>query len=215
VQNKTPAHRSPKALEGASPISASSISAFSQFGKCRPRFSFLPLTALVRLTATFGRASSSFPRPVLFGSRSPPARTAAIVLVHFFSRAAFPTQIRRVLGLAALDVFCARSLGQNRRARAKLRQLTYDYGDRSGFPRPAREMRGAARSFEIRLRHAHAGAAANADDGLTPSARCALLQKEHAKQFSGPVERLGLAERDEWPNLSHYPVRKVRLRVES
>jgi hypothetical protein len=54
-----------------------------------------------------------------------------------------------VLGVAALDVFCARSLGQNRRARAKLRQLTYDYGDRSGFPRPAREMRGAARSFEI------------------------------------------------------------------
>ena len=54
-----------------------------------------------------------------------------------------------VLGVAALDVFCARSLGQNRQAGAKLRQPPYDYGDRSGFPRPAREMRGAARSFEI------------------------------------------------------------------
>ena len=54
-----------------------------------------------------------------------------------------------VLGVTALDVFCARSLGENRQARATLPQPTYDYGDRSGFPRPAREMRGAARNFEI------------------------------------------------------------------
>ena len=39
---------------------------------------------------------------------------------------------------------------------------------------------------------------------MMPSARCALLQKEHAKQSFRAMERLGLAERDEWPNLSHY-----------
>lgn len=76
--------------------------------------------------------------------------------------------------------------------------------DRSGFPQPAGEMRGSRAQLRNPGRHAHTGADATADDRLMPSARCALLQKEHAKQSFRAMERLGLAERDEWPNLSHY-----------
>ena len=49
--------------------------------------------------------------------------------------------VAAVLGVAALDVFCERA-GPGETASAH-------YGDRSGFPQPAGEMRVAARSFEI------------------------------------------------------------------
>jgi hypothetical protein len=46
-----------------------------------------------------------------------------------------------VAGITALDVAAARRLGERRRPRR-----IFDYSDRSGFPRPAHEMRGLARA---------------------------------------------------------------------
>lgn len=52
-----------------------------------------------------------------------------------------------VAGVTMLDIACANALsGQEQRRR--LSQSRFDYSDRSGLPRPAREMRGAARDFE-------------------------------------------------------------------
>jgi hypothetical protein len=48
--------------------------------------------------------------------------------------------IAAVAGVAALDVACAKALGK------KPRQAVRDYSDRRGMPRPADEMRGAARA---------------------------------------------------------------------
>ena len=53
-----------------------------------------------------------------------------------------------LLGITAVDLYCARSLGEERERRsAPIR----DYRDRTGYPRPAQAMRGAARAggFEI------------------------------------------------------------------
>jgi hypothetical protein len=53
-----------------------------------------------------------------------------------------------LLGITAVDLYCARGLGEERERRsAPIR----DYRDRTGYPRPARAMRGAARAdgFEI------------------------------------------------------------------
>jgi hypothetical protein len=49
-----------------------------------------------------------------------------------------------VAGVTALDVLCARSLGQDRQAPLRLR----DYSARSGLPRPPEAMRGVARDLE-------------------------------------------------------------------
>jgi hypothetical protein len=55
-----------------------------------------------------------------------------------------------VLGVTALDVLCARRLArQNKHARPGQRQRFIDYGNRSGFPKSAQQMRGAARDFEV------------------------------------------------------------------
>jgi hypothetical protein len=55
-----------------------------------------------------------------------------------------------VLGVTALDVLCARSLArEDEHARSQARPRIYDYGARSGFPRPPHRMRGAARDFEV------------------------------------------------------------------
>jgi hypothetical protein len=55
-----------------------------------------------------------------------------------------------VLGVTALDVLCARRLArQNGHARPEQRRRFFDYSNRSGFPKPAPQMRGAARDLEI------------------------------------------------------------------
>ncbi len=52
-----------------------------------------------------------------------------------------------VVAVTGLDVFCAQSLAASRRrAREPVRR---DYGDRSGWSKPAAAMRGAARDFEV------------------------------------------------------------------
>jgi hypothetical protein len=53
--------------------------------------------------------------------------------------------IGAVAGVAALDVLCATGLNAAKQLSAP---GDYDYGDRAGFPRPARAMRGAASDFE-------------------------------------------------------------------
>jgi len=57
-----------------------------------------------------------------------------------------------VAGVTALDVYCAQLLSgrqsKARRSRRSQRPMR-DYSDRSGFPRPAEEMRGAARDAAI------------------------------------------------------------------
>jgi hypothetical protein len=51
-----------------------------------------------------------------------------------------------VAGVTALDIICATAL-----ARERLRPVPpeRDYGDRVGMPRPAAQMRGAARDFQV------------------------------------------------------------------
>ena len=51
-----------------------------------------------------------------------------------------------VVGVTALDILAARALSQ---PQAERRQVTYDYGDRSGFPDTPERMRGAARDFVV------------------------------------------------------------------
>ena len=51
-----------------------------------------------------------------------------------------------VLGVAALDVVCALTLGG---PEARAPRLVRDYSHRTGFPRSAGVMRGAARDFEV------------------------------------------------------------------
>ena len=48
-----------------------------------------------------------------------------------------------VAGVTAVDVYCARQLGREDHGRSRPRPMR-DYSRRSGFPRPAHEMRGAA-----------------------------------------------------------------------
>jgi hypothetical protein len=51
-----------------------------------------------------------------------------------------------VAGVTALDVYCGQTLsGESPHPLPAMR----DYSDRSGFPRPAQAMRGAARDFEV------------------------------------------------------------------
>jgi hypothetical protein len=57
-----------------------------------------------------------------------------------------------VAGVAALDVYCAQLLSGRRsqgRAARRNRRPMRDYSNRSGFPRPAEEMRGVARDATI------------------------------------------------------------------
>lgn len=51
-----------------------------------------------------------------------------------------------VVGVTALDIVCAQGLTADKRLSEP---GTYDYDDRSGFPRPPRSMRGAASNFEV------------------------------------------------------------------
>jgi hypothetical protein len=62
------------------------------------------------------------------GRRRSEGRTAAIALVA-------------LAGVAALDVVAAR----NARLKQQAKKTTRDYSDRSGFPKPVAEMRGAAK----------------------------------------------------------------------
>jgi hypothetical protein len=52
-----------------------------------------------------------------------------------------------VLGVGLVDALCAQAL--EREARPFRRGALTDYGNRTGFPRPAAAMRGAARDFEV------------------------------------------------------------------
>jgi hypothetical protein len=54
-----------------------------------------------------------------------------------------------VAAVTALDVYCAQRLSRAAQQRQRQRSLIPDYSDRSGFPRPPREMRGAAADFEV------------------------------------------------------------------
>jgi hypothetical protein len=54
-----------------------------------------------------------------------------------------------VAGVAALDVVCGASLAHHARPRQRRRLTAIDYSRRSGFPKPAEQMRGAARDFEV------------------------------------------------------------------
>ena len=54
--------------------------------------------------------------------------------------------VAAVAGVTALDVYCARALEAEKGSRST---AITDYSDRSGFPREARAMRGAAGDFEV------------------------------------------------------------------
>jgi hypothetical protein len=61
-------------------------------------------------------------------------------------RARWRLAIGSVLGIAALDLACALTLGRRHR-RERARRTARNYGDRSGLPRSPEEMCGAARDF--------------------------------------------------------------------
>jgi hypothetical protein len=54
-----------------------------------------------------------------------------------------------VAGVTALDFVCGASLARHARANSRRRLTAIDYSRRSGFPKPAEQMRGAARDFEV------------------------------------------------------------------
>jgi hypothetical protein len=54
-----------------------------------------------------------------------------------------------VAGVTALDVVCGASLARHARPNSRRRLTAIDYSRRSGFPKPAEQMRGAARDFEV------------------------------------------------------------------
>lgn len=55
-----------------------------------------------------------------------------------------------VLGVTVADVVCMRGLNKHRQQMlARQKQAARDYSRRSGFPKPAQEMRGAARDFVV------------------------------------------------------------------
>ena len=54
-----------------------------------------------------------------------------------------------VAGVTALDVVCGASLARHARPKPRRRLTAIDYSRRSGFPKPAEQMRGAARDFEV------------------------------------------------------------------
>ncbi len=55
-----------------------------------------------------------------------------------------------VLGVTVADVICAQSLNKHQQQLlGRQKQAARDYSRRSGFPKPAHEMRGAARDFAL------------------------------------------------------------------
>ena len=54
-----------------------------------------------------------------------------------------------VAGVTVLDVVCGASLARYARPKPIRRLTAIDYSRRSGFPKPAEQMRGAARYFEV------------------------------------------------------------------
>jgi hypothetical protein len=54
-----------------------------------------------------------------------------------------------VAGVTALDFVCGASLARHARPNSRRRLTAIDYSRRSGFPKPAEQMRGAARDFEV------------------------------------------------------------------
>jgi hypothetical protein len=66
-------------------------------------------------------------------------------------RNASPAAMVAVAGVTAVDL-CA-ALGTSRRRERPV----FDYGERSGFPRPAAEMRGIARKATVPIRNPEAG----------------------------------------------------------
>src|SRR3954469_11120909 len=64
-----------------------------------------------------------------------------------------------VAGVTALDVVCGASLARHARPKPRPRLTAIDYSRRSGFRKPAEQMRGAARDIRGSPRHAHPGGA--------------------------------------------------------
>jgi hypothetical protein len=54
-----------------------------------------------------------------------------------------------VAGVTALDVVCGAALARYAPPKPRRRRTAIDYGRRSGFPKAAEQMRGAARDFEV------------------------------------------------------------------
>ncbi|RAI57593.1 cyclase dehydrase [Roseicella frigidaeris] len=98
-----------------------------------------------------GILASRDPTPWLWGRVAGDALdlgTLAVGLAgHGRQRQRIGLAIAAVAGVAALDLLCSRAMGARRRQARRLAHR--DYGDRRGMPRPAAQMRGAARDFEV------------------------------------------------------------------
>jgi hypothetical protein len=107
----------------------------------------------VREAATgIGILSSRDPAPWIWGRVGGDALDVATLGPHLRrdnpKRPNVGLAIASVLGVTALDLICAASL-YSQDGRQPQRTPLRDYRDRSGFPRPPREMRGAARDFDV------------------------------------------------------------------
>jgi hypothetical protein len=95
-----------------------------------------------------GILSSSQPKPWMWGRVAGDALDLATLAARLHD--ALPRQQRNialaigaVAGVTMADLACAKGLESRERVAVR------DYSDRSGFPRPAEEMRGAAKDFMI------------------------------------------------------------------
>ena len=103
---------------------------------------------LREITAGVGILASGQPRPWMWGRVAGDALDLATLAARL--QGALPSQQRNialaigaVAGVTAADILCAQALD------VKEKRLLRDYSDRSGFTRPAEEMRGAARDFQV------------------------------------------------------------------
>jgi len=83
------------------------------------------------------------PEPWLWGRVAGDALDIGTLATGLARRGSADVALAAVLGVTALDLFCARSLSARRQARIAMPRY------RSGLPKPPQEMRGAARDFEV------------------------------------------------------------------
>ncbi len=105
---------------------------------------------LREIATGIGLLAAKDPAPWVWGRVAGDALDLATLAPHWngdnHKRGNVGAALGLVAGVTALDLMCARQLSaQSKSPLAPAR----DYSDRSGFPKPPEEMRGAARDFEI------------------------------------------------------------------
>ena len=109
---------------------------------------------LREVAAGVGLLASQNPRPWMIARTGGDAIDIATLLATFRrdnkKNANVALALGAVIGVTVLDAMCTDRLCRDKvQAVKRRRQSVRDYGGRSGFNRPAHQMRGAARDFEV------------------------------------------------------------------